>query len=298
MALTTERRQRATGRPQPRPASRPPRWRRRRGPNVIGGFFALVWLALVIVPIWFIVVSGLRSRDDFLDSALPVPSRLTLENVRMVLDAGFFTFFVNTAIVTVVCVALTLALALPAAYAVIRCPHRLMRAGFSVFLLGLAVPAQAAIVPIYLMITRLHLYDSLTAIVLPTAAFSLPLSMVVLTSTLRDIPNDLYEAMTVDGAGSGRIFRQLVVPLSRPGLITICIFSVLNAWNGFLFPLVLTQDPRQRVLPLGLWNFQGQYGTDVPGLMAAVVLSALPVFALYLFGRRYLIRGLTAGFGR
>jgi raffinose/stachyose/melibiose transport system permease protein/xylobiose transport system permease protein len=89
-----------------------------------------------------------------------------------------------------------------------------------------------------------------------------------------------------------------VLPLSRPGLITVGIVAGLNAWNGILFPLVLTQSSRWRVLPLGLWNFQGQHGTDVPGLMAAVVLSALPMLALYLFGRRHLLRGLAAGFGR
>jgi ABC-type glycerol-3-phosphate transport system permease component len=298
MALTTERRQRATGRPQPRPASRPPRWRRRRGPNVIGGFFALVWLALVIVPIWFIVVSGLRSRDDFLDSALPVPSRLTLENVRMVLDAGFFTFFVNTAIVTGVCVALTLALALPAAYAVIRCPHRLMRAGFSVFLLGLAVPAQAAIVPIYLMITRLHLYDSLTAIIVPTTAFALPLSIVVLAGSLRDVPRELYESMSVDGASAARIFRSLVLPLGRPGITAVTIYTALAAWNGFLFPLILTEDKSKRVLTLSLQQFQGEFRANAPSVMAAVVLSAIPIFFLYLFARRWLIAGFTSGFSR
>jgi xylobiose transport system permease protein len=124
------------------------------------------------------------------------------------------------------------------------------------------------------------------------------MAVLVLTSALRDVPNELYEAMTVDGAGPALIFRRLVVPLSRPALASVGIFAGLNAWNGILFPLVLTQSPDQRVLPLGLWNFQSQYGTDVPGLLAAVVLSALPVLALYLFGRRQLLSGLSAGFGK
>ncbi|MEO6714379.1 MAG: ABC transporter permease subunit, partial [Mycobacteriales bacterium] len=117
-------------------------------------------------------------------------------------------------------------------------------------------------------------------------------------STLRDIPGELYEAMTVDGAKTGRIFRTLVVPLSWGGVTTIAIFSGLSAWNGVLFPLILTQSENRRVIPLGLYNFQGQYGTDIPGLMAAVVLSALPVLVMYVFGRRYLLRGLTAGAGK
>jgi raffinose/stachyose/melibiose transport system permease protein/xylobiose transport system permease protein len=273
--------------------------RRRRPWNVPGGVGATLWLLVVAIPIYFIVLTSFRSSDAYLsDGALQPPTQITLDAFGRVLGLGFTRFLTNSLIVTVATVLLVLCTALPAAYAIVRNNSRAVRAGLSLFLLGLAIPAQAVIIPIYLIITRLHFYDSLTAIVLPTAAFSLPLSIIVLTSTLRDIPNDLYEAMTVDGATVRRVFVRLVLPMARPGLITIGIFSGLNAWNGFLFPLVLTQSPEQRVLPLGLWNFQGQHGTDIPGLMAAVVLSALPVLALYLFGRRYLLTGLTAGFGK
>jgi xylobiose transport system permease protein len=170
--------------------------------------------------------------------------------------------------------------------------------GFSVMLLGLAVPNQAVIVPLYLMITQMRLYDSLLAIILPTAAFALPLSIVVLTSSLRDVPKELYEAITIDGAGAGRALFSLVLPLSRPGLATVGIFTALQAWNGFLFPLVLTQDASVRVLTLGLWDFQGQYGTNVPLVTAAVTLSLVPLLVVYLLGRRYLLAGLTAGAGK
>ncbi len=293
-----------------RPAYTPTVHRRReppRGPvrrllrriNVPAGVGATIWLIIVAVPLYYIVINSLRNSDAYLEEgALRMPSDLTLENYGRVLDLGFATFLLNSLIVTTATVVLVLILALPAAYAIVRGTSRPVRWMFSALLLGLAVPAQAVIVPIYLIITRLHLYDALTAIVLPTVAFALPISVLVLTSTLRDIPNELYEAMTVEGAGSVRVFRELVMPMARPGLVTIGIFSGLSGWNGFLFPLVLTQSPERRVLPLGLWNFQNQYGTDVPGLLAAVVLSAVPVLVLYLFGRRYLLRGIAAGFGR
>jgi raffinose/stachyose/melibiose transport system permease protein/xylobiose transport system permease protein len=283
--------------PVTRPAGPPGRTRRRA--NIPAGVSAVIWLFVVVVPLYYIVVNSLRTQESYLtDGALQTPTHVTLDNYGRVLGLGFGTFLRNSVIVTVATVVLVLLMALPAAYAIVRSDRRLVRLGFSLFLFGLAIPAQAVIIPIYLIITRLNLYDSLTAIVLPTAAFSLPMSIVVLTSTLRDIPGELYEAMTVDGAGPRRVFGQLVLPLARPGLVSIGIFSGLNAWNGFLFPLVLTQSPGQRVLPLGLWNFQNQYGTDVPGLLSAVVLSALPVLALYLFSRRYLLRGLAAGFGK
>jgi raffinose/stachyose/melibiose transport system permease protein/xylobiose transport system permease protein len=273
--------------------------RRRGRRNVPAGIAATVWLLIVAVPVYYIVITGFRGQNEYIEQGpLDLPTRPTLDNFTALFHLGFTRYLGNSLVVAFGTVALVLVIALPAAYAVVRNPSRLLRSVFNVFLLGLAVPAQAVIVPIYLVITRLHLYDTLLAIVLPTAAFSLPIAIVVLTSSLRDIPNELYEAMAVDGATATRIFGRLVLPLARPGLVSVGIFVGLGAWNGILFPLVLTQSQDQRVLPLGLWNFQNQYGTNVPGLMAAVVLSALPVLALYLFGRRHLLSGLAAGFGK
>ncbi|KUP98631.1 carbohydrate ABC transporter permease [Thermobifida cellulosilytica] len=283
-----------------RPAGRPrPRSRKVSRPAYGAGLGAAVWLVLVLVPLYFLIATSLRGSGDYLtEGPLSIPETITLDAYRRAFEVGFLRFLTNSLIVAVGAIALVLVVALPAAFAIVRSKSRVVRIGFTLFLLGLAVPAQAVIIPIYLIITRLHLYDSLTAVILPTAAFALPVSIVVLTSSLRDVPGSLYEAMALDGANNFQTFWRLVLPLSRSGVVTVAIFVGLNAWNNFLFPLVLTQSSETRVLPLGLWEFQTQYGTDVPGLMAAVVLSALPVLALYLFGRRQLLGGLAAGAGK
>lgn len=270
--------------------------RRVSRPAYGAGIGAAIWLVLVVVPLYFLIATSLRGSGDYLSAGpLSIPEEITLDAYRRAFEVGFLKFLTNSLIVAFGAIILVLAVALPAAFAIVRSKSRVVRIGFTLFLLGLAVPAQAVIIPIYLLITRLHLYDSLTAVILPTAAFALPVSIVVLTSSLRDVPSSLYEAMSLDGASNFQIFWNLVLPLSRSGVVTVTIFVGLNAWNNFLFPLVLTQSMDTRVLPLGLWEFQTQYGTDVPGLMAAVVLSALPVLALYLFGRRQLLSGLAAG---
>ncbi|WP_018348324.1 carbohydrate ABC transporter permease [Longispora albida] len=267
--------------------------------NLPGGTAAALWLVVVAVPLYYVIGSSLRTQADYLDAGpLAPPSDPVLSNYGTVFASGFGHYLLNNVLVTVAVVAMTLGLAMPAAYAIVRSRSRLVSAGFSVMLMGLAIPAQAAIIPVYLIITRLHLYDTLAAIVLPSVAFGLPMAILVLSSTLRDIPAELYEAMTVDGAGPPRVFTSLVLPLTRPGLITAGIYTALGAWNGFLFPLVLTQSDSQRTLTLGLWNFQGQHGIDVPATMAAVVLSLLPLLGAYLAGRRHLLSGLTAGFGK
>ncbi|MDS1268848.1 carbohydrate ABC transporter permease [Lipingzhangella sp. LS1_29] len=264
------------------------------------GLFALFWLVMVAVPLYLLVVTSLRPSGGYLaDGPLSFPDAVTLENYRTVFEAGFLRYLVNSLIVAASAILLVLAVALPGAFAIVRSHSRFVRVGFVLFLLGLAIPAQAVIIPVYLIITRMNLYDSLAGIILPTAAFTLPISILVLTSSLRDVPGDLYEAMAIDGARTWQVFLYMVVPLARPGIVTVTIFVGLQAWNNFIFPLVLTQSPEVRVLPMALWEFQSQYTTDVPGLMAAVVLSLLPIFALYLFGRRQLLNGLAAaGMGK
>lgn len=283
---------------RPRPV-RPSPWSRVRRVNLPGGIGALIWLVIVGVPLYYLLASSLRSKDAYLDAGPLAAPGTEIGNYGDVLAEGFVPYLVNNVIVTVGTVAIVLVLAAPAAYAIVRGQSRLVRTAFSTMLLGLAIPAQAAIVPLYLLITRLHLYDSLLGITLPTAAFALPMAILVLTSVMRDIPAELYESMSLDGASAGLILWRLVLPLTRPGLVTIGIYTALQAWNGFIFPLVLTQDPAKRTVTLGLWDFQGSQGTqDVPAVLAAVTISLLPLLVAYLFGRRHLLSGLTAGFGK
>jgi raffinose/stachyose/melibiose transport system permease protein/xylobiose transport system permease protein len=273
--------------------------RGRRRPNWLAGLLATVWLVLVAVPLYYLVTGSLRTRQEYLSTnPLVPPSNPTLENYQTVLEGGFLTYLLNTVVVTAATVAIVVALSVPAAYAVARNTGRFVQRGFSLMLVGLAIPAQAAIIPVYLMITQLRMYDTLLAIILPTAAFAMPVALLVMVTSLRDIPGELYEAQTLDGASPLRVLRHLVLPLARPAITTVAVFTSLTAWNGFLFPLVLTQSEGTRVLTLGLWDFQGQFGTNVPGLLAAVTLSVVPIFVLYLIGRRYLLSGLTAGFGK
>ncbi|WP_228395308.1 carbohydrate ABC transporter permease [Modestobacter roseus] len=272
---------------------------RREKPNYLAGALATLWLVIVAVPLYYLVAASFRTRQDYLStSPLRPPADPTGENYTTVFDGGFLTYLVNTAVVTVATVAIVVGLCVPAAYAIARNTGRLVQRTFSVMLIGLAIPAQATIIPVYLLITQMRLYDTLLAIILPTAAYAMPVALLVMTNSLRDVPKELYEAQTLDGAGPFAVLRSLVLPLAKPAITTISVFTALNAWNGFLFPLVLTQSKDTRVLTLGLWDFQGQFGTNVPGLLAAVTLSVVPIFLLYLFGRRYLLGGLTAGFGK
>ncbi|MCE0538822.1 carbohydrate ABC transporter permease [Kineosporia rhizophila] len=295
MAVTTPTRPpRATAAPTPR------NYRRLLEINWIGGLGGWVWLIVVILPIYWIVLTSVKSRANYYTTnPLAPPPEISFENYSFVMDAGFMRFFTNTAIVTLGSVIPAILISFMAAFAIIRAGDgRFVRSVNLLFLAGLAIPLQAVIIPVYLIIIRLQLYDTLLAIILPSIAFAIPLTVLILTNFIRDVPKELFESMRMDGASEWRTAWSLAFPLTRPALVTVGIYNALTIWNGFLLPLVLTTDPNQRTLPLALWSFQGQYGVNVPAVAAAVVLTTLPILALYAIGRRQLLSGLTAGFGK
>jgi raffinose/stachyose/melibiose transport system permease protein len=271
-----------------------------RRPNWLGGLAGWLWLAVVVIPIYWVLITSFKAKAGYYASNPMVPpSDPTLENYRFVIQADFLQYFINSVVVTAGAVIPAVTVSFMAAYAIVRGWHRrFLRMANGLFLMGLAIPLQATVIPIYLIIIRLHLYDSLLALILPSIAFAIPLSVLVLANFIRDVPKELFESMRVDGATEWTTLWRLAAPLTRPAIVTVTVYNALTIWNGFLLPLILIQSPTQRTLPLALWNFQGQFSVNVPAVVAAVVLTTLPILVLYAFGRRQLLGGLSAGFSR
>ena len=181
----------------------------RRRPNYLAGLGSLLWLALVGLPLYVMLSASLQSRTDYAAGGpLSLPRHLTFANYAADFTGGFGRYFLNTVIVTVSVVAIVLVLVPPLSYAIVRSRNRVTTGVFRLFLLGLAIPAQAVIVPMFYVISQAGLYDNLLGVILPTAAFSLPVCALVLTGAMRDITPDLYEAMAMDGASTWRVFSS------------------------------------------------------------------------------------------
>jgi raffinose/stachyose/melibiose transport system permease protein len=268
--------------------------------NWLGGAASWIWLALVIVPLYWIVVTSFKEQSAyFTNNPFAPPTAPTLDNYRLVIESDFPRYFLNSVVVALGTTVPAVLIAFMASYAIVRGSGSRFLGGVSgLFLMGLAIPLQATVIPVYLIIIRMGLYDSLLAIILPSIAFAIPLSVLVLSNFVRDVPKELFESMRVDGASEWGMLWRLAFPLTRPALVTVRIFNGLTVWNGFLLPLILTQSPDKRTLPLGLWTFQGQYSVNVPAVLASVVLTTLPILVLYAIGRRQLLGGLTAGFSK
>jgi raffinose/stachyose/melibiose transport system permease protein len=268
--------------------------------NWFGGTFGWIWLVIVMIPIYWLVITSFKTQSSyFVTNTFAPPSDPTMENYKTVVDNDFIRYFLNSVVVSVGAVVPAVALSFMAAFAIVRgAGNRWLRSMNSLFLLGLAIPLQAVIIPIYLIIIRLHLYDTLLAIILPSIAFAIPLSILVLSNFIRDVPQELFESMRLDGATEWGTLWRLAFPLTRPALVTVTIYNALGIWNGFILPLILTQSPDQRTMPLALWTFQGIFGVNVPAIAASVTLTTVPILVLYAIGRRQLLSGLTAGFSK
>ncbi|GAA3152617.1 carbohydrate ABC transporter permease [Nonomuraea salmonea] len=266
----------------------------------MAGVTSVIWLVIVAVPIYWIVITSFKSQSNYYqENPFAPPGEPTLANYRLVIESDFIQYFINSVIATLGAVVPAVLVSFMAAYAIVRGGRsRSLRWTNSLFLMGLAIPLQAVVIPIYLIIIQLGLYDSLMALILPSIAFAIPLSVLVLSNFIRDVPKELFDSMRIDGASETEMLWKLAFPLTRPAVVTVTIYNALQIWNGFLLPLVLTQSPDKRTLPLALWSFQGQYSINVPAVLASVVLTTLPILVLYVVGRRQLLAGLTAGFGK
>lgn len=272
---------------------------RMRKANPIAGAASFVWLLIVIIPIYVMVNASFMPQGAALGGKLLQPAaHFTLANYRLVLQNGFLHLMLNNIMVTVVTVLLVLVLSVPLAFTIVRSPDSRGLLVFRVFLLGLAIPAPVIIVPLYVMVSKMGIYDSLWSIILPTAAFAMPVTLLVLVGTMRDISEELYEAMALDGAGPLRMMLKLAVPLSKGGISTVSVFTGLAAWNGLLFPLIFTQSPQTEVLTTGLWELSSEYGVNLPATLAALTLSGIPMLVVYLLARRALISGVMGVGGK
>jgi raffinose/stachyose/melibiose transport system permease protein len=268
--------------------------------NWIGGTFGWLWLLIVMIPLYWVVITSFKTQANyFITNTFAPPGDPTLANYRLVIENDFIRYFFNSVIVSVGAVVPAVVVSLMAAYAIVRgVGSRWLRSINGLFLMGLAIPLQAVVIPVYLIIIRLQMYDTLTALILPSIAFAIPLSVLVLANFIRDVPKELFESMRMDGATEWGTLWRLAFPLTRPALVTVTIYNALGIWNGFILPLILTQSPDQRTMPLALWTFQGQFGVNVPAIAASITLTTIPIVLMYAIGRRQLLSGLTAGFSK
>ncbi len=269
---------------------RTPRWTR--------GRIALLALALLLAVAWLLplawaVATSLKPASETTKTTLEwVGSTITFEAYGEVWASGDLArWMFNSAYIAVMTTLLTVTTCAMAAYGFARTEFRGRRVLYGIVLAGIMVPPQVLIAPLFAEMVRLRLVDTYWGVILPQVA--VPAMVFILVKFFQGVPRELEEAAFCDGAGRWRVFWQIVLPLSRPVLAAVAIFTFISTWNNFLWPFLVTTDPAGMTLPVGLVNVQSTYGVRYAQVMASLVIAGLPLLVVFAIFQRQIVRGVA-----
>jgi ABC-type glycerol-3-phosphate transport system permease component len=259
--------------------------------------------AWLIFPMLWVAYSSLKGDDAIFRDAFALPSAAGLHTdnyARAWSGAHFGDYFVNSVVVTGTSVALIVALGAMAAYALARFSHPAGRLVFGSIVAGLTIPAQLSVIPLFFELRSLGLLNSRAGLILVYTANGLPFAIFILAGFFRALPRSLYEAAVVDGCGEFSAFWRVLLPLARPGLVTVAIFQFIGVWKEYFYAFMLVSGDTAgtaRTVPLGLANLSiaAEYRTEYGMLFAGIVLVTLPILVVYLVLQRQIVRGIAAG---
>lgn len=253
----------------------------------------IVLTLIVLIPVAWFMLSSFKDLTDL--SARPpklLPTRWATENYTEAFKMyDYVRYFSNSVIVTVVATALTLLINSMAAYGFAKYNFRGRDGLFILTLAMIMIPLQVILIPIYLVVSSLGMVNTYWGMIIPAAAT--PTGVFVIRQYMLTIPDELIESARIDGAGEFRIYARIVLPLARPALAVVAIFSILWRWNDFLWPLLIAQDERLYTLPVALALLNGQLVVPYPVVLAMSVMSIIPVLLMFIFMQRQLIQGIA-----
>ncbi|WP_329110253.1 carbohydrate ABC transporter permease [Micromonospora sp. NBC_01699] len=248
----------------------------------------------IVVPIGFGVLGGFKDNGQLSTNPLGLPDPWVPGNYTAILASGvFWRQLGNSTLIAVATVVIVVGASAMAAFVFARFVFRGREFLFTLFAVGLMFPFTVAILPLFILLRSMGLLDNPLGVILPQAAFGLPVTIIVLRSFFRTIPGEVEEAATLDGCGPFAFFWRILLPMARPALATVSVLAVVASWNNFMLPLVVFTDQNWWTLPVGVQAFQGQYADDTARVLAYVVLSMVPALAFYAVAERQLIGGLA-----
>ncbi|SFD37799.1 carbohydrate ABC transporter membrane protein 2, CUT1 family [Bacillus sp. OV194] len=263
---------------------------------------ALIYVLLVIYglvnayPMIWMFLNSFKSNIDFAKNPFGFPVEWLFDNYKTAWEtARLSTYFLNSIIVSVTAVAVTIFAGAFASYFLARFAFKWGKFVYSFFVFGMLIPIHATLVPMFLLMKSLGLLNTHIGLILPYIAFNLPITIFILVSFMKAFPTDIEESAIMDGCGVFRIFFSIILPMTRPALATVIILNFINNWNEFSFALVLVNDDSLKTLPLGLANFAGQFTTDYGAQMAGLTMAVIPIIIIYLLLEDHLVKGMTAG---
>ena len=264
----------------------------------VGTYVGLIfWMLINLFPVYWMFTFSLKNNEQIFGSnVVGLPKHWLWSNYTSALNTGRMgTYFLNSVIVATATILITLAVALMATFALTRLIWKQRRTLNKFFMLGLTIPIHASIVPVYVTLSRLHLLNTYWALIVPYSAFSLSMAILVCTGFMNEIPRELDESACIDGCNIWGIFFRIIVPLMKPAVATVGIYTFLQCWNELMFANIFISKSSLRTLPVGVQALSGQYTTEWGPIGAALVLATFPTLFIYIFLSKKIQDSFVAG---
>ncbi len=264
----------------------------------IGIYIILIlWAIIQLVPLYWMFTFSLKSnREIFNNFMLALPEDWLWSNYKDALNTGNIgRFFLNSAIVAVVTILVTVVCVILTTYAIERMQWKGQKQAYALVVLGITIPIHSAILPVFLTLGKLNMTNSYQALIIPYAAFGLSMSIMVASSFMQSIPKELEEAACIDGCGVYRIVWKIILPMMKPCISTIAIFTFMNCWNELMFAVTFISDGRFKTITVGIKELCGAYTTKWGPIGAALVLSTFPVLFIYALFSEKIQKSMAAG---
>ncbi|WP_026488003.1 carbohydrate ABC transporter permease [Butyrivibrio sp. XBB1001] len=265
--------------------------------KVIINIFLVIWAVINLFPIYFMFTFSLKSNEEiFGENIIGLPKHWLWSNYSSALNTGNMAlYFFNSLLVTTLAIAISIMAAMMACYAITRIRWKFSGLTNAFFMLGLTIPIQASIVPVYVVMSKAHWLNKYSTLIVPYSAFALSMAILICTGFMSEIPFALDEAARIDGCGLFGTFFKIILPLMKPAVSTVGIYSYLQCWNEFMFANVFISDSKHRTLPVGIKALSGQYTTDWGPIGAALAIATFPTLIVYLFLSRRIQASFIAG---
>jgi raffinose/stachyose/melibiose transport system permease protein len=255
---------------------------------------SLLLAAIVLVPLIYVVLGGFRTTGQVAAQPVGFPDPWLTSNYLEVLSSeAFWRQVGNSALIAAVATVVVVACGSLAAYALSRYEFRGRESLYTLFTLGLLFPISVGILPLYLLLRQFGLLDTALGVALPEAAFGLPITIIILRPFMRAVPAELEDAAAIDGCTRFGFFWRVLLPLSRPALMTVSILAVVTSWNMYLLPLLVLNDTSEWTLPLGVAAYSTEYTQDTARILAFTALSMVPALAFFVVAERRIVGGLS-----
>jgi len=261
--------------------------------NILWYVILLSFSLIFVLPIIWIFISSLKTSNEIFSWPPTIlPNEVTFSNYITAFSKGnFVTYFKNSIFVAVTATALTLLINSMAGYALAKFDFKGNKVIFFLFIATLMIPLQVIMVPIFIVLRNLGLYNSLWGIIIPPAAT--PTGVFLVRQYMTTIPDEVLESARIDGASEWRIFSMIILPLSKPVLTALTIFSFMWRWNDFLWPFVVLSTESKYTIQVAIANFVGQFSVDWNSLLAMNIVAMIPVLLVFLFFQRYFVKGIA-----